>query len=193
MTFHRSIRDHRLLERSDHWRQAWISNHVVMNLIPTKQLILYSQVKLFECFHWENFPEIDICSGNKQYVFHTLKPKQKLPLLQALFLKSFCSMIFFNWDLNFTEIYCQLTSYCTRHLHIGLGNSLLPIQHQAITWTNADLLSNGPLETNFSGMILIKIHSTLFKLQCLNITSIFGNGISPHYYCQQSGWRNKAN
>ena len=39
---------------------------------------------------------------------------------------------------------------------IGSDNGLLPVQHQAITSTNADLLSIGPLGTNFSE-ILIKV------------------------------------
>ena len=40
----------------------------------------------------------------------------------------------------------------------GLSNGLISIQCQAITWTNADLLLIGPLETNFSE-ILIEIHT----------------------------------
>ena len=49
--------------------------------------------------------------------------------------------------------------------NIGSGNDLLPIHHQAITLTKADLLSIGPLGTNFSeiqikiqNFLLIKIH-----------------------------------
>ena len=33
---------------------------------------------------------------------------------------------------------------------IGLGNDLASVQHQAITWTNAELLSIRPLGTNLS-------------------------------------------
>ena len=32
----------------------------------------------------------------------------------------------------------------------GSGNGLLPVRHQAITWTSADLFSIGPLGANFS-------------------------------------------
>ena len=39
---------------------------------------------------------------------------------------------------------------------IGSGNSLLPVLHQAITLTNADLLSIEHLETNY-GDFWIKI------------------------------------
>ena len=45
---------------------------------------------------------------------------------------------------------------------IGSDNGLSPVQHQAITWTNACLLSNGPLGTNFSE-IRTKIQNFLFK------------------------------
>ena len=31
---------------------------------------------------------------------------------------------------------------------IGSGNGLAPVRYQAITWTNDDLLSIGPLGTN---------------------------------------------
>ena len=33
---------------------------------------------------------------------------------------------------------------------IGLGYDLSPVRHQAITWTNADLLSIRPLGTTFN-------------------------------------------
>ena len=35
-------------------------------------------------------------------------------------------------------------------VNIGSGNGLLPVRHQAITWTNAGLLSIVPLGTNLS-------------------------------------------
>ena len=34
--------------------------------------------------------------------------------------------------------------------NIGSVNGLSPDQHQAITWTTADLSSNGPSETNLN-------------------------------------------
>ena len=37
--------------------------------------------------------------------------------------------------------------YQTSLVNTGLSNVLLPIQHQAITWTNADILSNGHFRT----------------------------------------------
>ena len=47
-------------------------------------------------------------------------------------------------------------------VRIGSGNGLLPVQPQAITWTNADLLQIGPLVTNFSE-ILIEIQTFSLK------------------------------
>ena len=44
-------------------------------------------------------------------------------------------------------------------VNIGLGNGLAPIWHQAITWTNADLLSCALLPSKFSDIwINIKMH-----------------------------------
>ena len=46
--------------------------------------------------------------------------------------------------------------------NIGLGNGLLPVGHQAITGTNTDFLTIGPLGTNFN-WIWIKIHKFYFN------------------------------
>ena len=43
----------------------------------------------------------------------------------------------------------------------GSGNGLSPVRHQAITWTNADILSIRPLGTNFTE-IRITIHNFSF-------------------------------
>ena len=53
---------------------------------------------------------------------------------------------------------------------MGWGNSLLPVWHQAITWTNAALLSIGLLGTNFSE-IWIGILSFSFKKMHLKMLS----------------------
>ena len=45
-------------------------------------------------------------------------------------------------------------------VNIGSNNGLSPVRWQAITWTNADLLSIGPIETYLSD-ILIKIQTFL--------------------------------
>ena len=44
--------------------------------------------------------------------------------------------------------------YITNWVIIGVDNGLLPIRHQAIIWTNADLLSIGLLRTNCSEVVI---------------------------------------
>ena len=53
---------------------------------------------------------------------------------------------------------------------IGSGNGLSPVYHQAITWTNADLLSIGAFRTNFSE-ILTEIETFSFKEMHLEMLS----------------------
>ena len=38
---------------------------------------------------------------------------------------------------------------------IGLDNGLSPVEHQAISWTNAGILLIGPLGTNFSEISIV--------------------------------------
>ena len=71
---------------------------------------------------------------------------------------------------------------------IGLGNGLAPIRRQAITWTNAELLSSGPTGTNF-GQIVIEI--LIFLFTKLHLKMPFANwrpfylGLDiQHYKCQ---------
>ena len=54
---------------------------------------------------------------------------------------------------------------------IGSDNGLLPGRPQAIIWTNAGILLIGPLETNFSE-ILIEIHTFTFKKMHLKMASV---------------------
>ena len=48
-----------------------------------------------------------------------------------------------SWRLS--DAYMRLWSY-----HIGSDNGLSPGRRQAIIWTNAGMLLNGPLGTNFN-------------------------------------------
>ena len=47
-------------------------------------------------------------------------------------------------------------------INIGSSNGLVPNRHQAITWTNVDIISIGPQATNFS-KILIKIQTIIIQ------------------------------
>ena len=84
---------------------------------------------------------------------------------------------------------------------ISLGNGLPIVQHQAITWTNADSLSTGPLGRNTSEMLTK--NTNIFAQEhalthwggvthiCVNKLTIIGsdNGLSPDR-CQAIIWTN---
>ena len=74
------------------------------------------------------------------------------------------SVIFLiHWD--------RVTHICVSKLSsIGSDNGLSPGRRQAIVWTNAGILFIGPLETNFSE-ILIKIHIFSFRKMHLKMSS----------------------
>ena len=54
---------------------------------------------------------------------------------------------------------------------INSDNGLSPGRRQAIIWTNAGILSIGPLRTNFTEM-LIEILTFSFKKICLKVSSV---------------------
>ena len=58
---------------------------------------------------------------------------------------------------------------------IGSGNNLLPLQHQAITWTNAGILSIQPLGTNSMNSESAKWQPFCPSLAVLNIIYIYIN------------------
>ena len=65
----------------------------------------------------------------------------------------------------------RVTHICVRkQTSIGSDNGLLPGRRQAIIWTNAGILSIGPLGTNFSE-ISIEIHILSFKKMHLKMSS----------------------
>ena len=63
------------------------------------------------------------------------------------------SMVFYKLLTDWGRV----THICVNELTvIGSDNGLSPVRHQAIIWTNAGILSIGPLGTNFRE-ILVKI------------------------------------
>ena len=77
------------------------------------------------------------------------------------------SMIPLHWNKNNRDELKLISSQCriyasVNRVSIGWDNGLSSIRHQAIISTNADLLSIGPMGTNFSD-ILIKIHNFSLK------------------------------
>ena len=64
-----------------------------------------------------------------------------------------------------------MTHICVDDLTInGSDNGLVPTRRQAIIWTNAGILLTGPLQTNFSE-ILIKILTFSIKKMLLEVSS----------------------
>ena len=65
----------------------------------------------------------------------------------------------------------RVTHICVSKLTIiGSNNGLSPGRRQALIWTNAGILSIGPLGINFSEM-LIKVHTFSFKKMRLQMSS----------------------
>ena len=75
-------------------------------------------------------------------------------------------------------------------ISIGSGNGLSPIRHQAISWTNAHLLSIAPLETNFI-QILFKIQKLFIQgnpfenVICEMATILSRGGSVKHDFTQE--------
>ena len=66
-----------------------------------------------------------------------------------------------RWQLYISSTHLPLVLHIyasVNQVSTGSDNGLLPIQHQAIIWNSAGLLSTGPLGTNFSE-ILTKIQN----------------------------------
>ena len=83
------------------------------------------------------------------------------------------------WDV-YTLRLCHWGGWCiyapVNRVIIGSGNGLLPDQHQAITWTNDDLMSTRPSGTNFSAILIKTQQFSLRKLirkYCLQNISHF--------------------
>ena len=70
---------------------------------------------------------------------------------------------------------------------IGLGNGLLPVRRQAITWTNADLVLKGTLRTNLSE-IRIKIQNFSFMEMHLEMLSAKWQPFCPGEMTSHTRW-----
>ena len=76
-----------------------------------------------------------------------------------------------EWSSMLLTHWGRVTHICVGNLIlIGSDNGLSPDRRQAIIWTNAGILSIGPLRTNFSE-IVIEILTYTFKNMCLNVSS----------------------
>ena len=66
---------------------------------------------------------------------------------------------------------------------IGSGNGLSPVRCQAITWTNAYLLSSGPLGTNFNEILITILTFSLKK--CMWKCRLWNGG---HFFQGEMSW-----
>ena len=80
---------------------------------------------------------------------------EKYEMTNSLFQMYLYKYILNHWG-RVTHIYVGTNT------NIDSDNGLSPGRRQAIIWTNAGILLNGPLGTNFSG-ILSEIHTFSFK------------------------------
>ena len=99
-----------------------------------------------------------------------LSPPQYVDIPSASLLR-WCGILQ-TWLVNsFIRLtHLPLVPQSVNWVSIGSGNGLSPVQRQAITWTNAGLLSIGPLGTNFSE-IWIKTQKFSFMKMHLNLSS----------------------
>ena len=86
--------------------------------------------------------------------------------IPGLYLRMFLLPVCWYWPIE--AEWCIYAS--VNYIIIGSDNGLSPGRGQAIIWTNAGILSNGPLGTNFIE-ILIKIHTFSFKNMHLKMLS----------------------
>ena len=88
---------------------------------------------------------------------------QRLPIWQGFYSDSFHICVLTHWG--------RMTHICVSKLiSIGSDNGLSPGRRQAIIWTNAGILSNGRLGTNFNEFS-IEIHTFSFMKMHLKISS----------------------
>ena len=71
-------------------------------------------------------------------------------------------------------LFCLSLIFKWRFVTVHSCNGLMPIQHQAMTWTNTDLFLNGPLtysEWTLSNQLKRKCYSNIFSEENLKIFS----------------------
>ena len=94
---------------------------------------------------------------SKIWIIHILFYKNALMKMSSAKCLPFCL------GLSVLTHWGRVTHICVDNLNIiASDNGLSPGRHQATIWTIAGILLIGPLETNFS-VILIEIHIFLFK------------------------------
>ena len=120
-------------------------------------------------YHWVNRSLVIIGLGNRfrriRIAARVASPShqsgQVMTMTPKIHRKLFCTYLFSDTFWSSDAIW---------HRHIGAGNCLSPIRHQAITLTYAESLSNGPPGTHVNE-ILFEIHTFIFTQIYLNLLS----------------------
>ena len=88
------------------------------------------------------------------------------PVLTQICVSILCPQATMNWIFYFLTPWGRGCLYASlKWVIFGSGNGLLPVGCQAITWNKDDLLSIGPLGTNFSETLLELQTFLLKKMQ----------------------------
>ena len=95
----------------------------------------------------------------------------------------------YNWETWSWQLthWGRVTHICVSNLAIiGSDNGLSPGRRQAIIWTNAGILSIGPLGTNFSEILIqnrmemdLKVSSAKWQPFCLGLNVLIAASNSP--------------
>ena len=90
---------------------------------------------------------------------------------KCLFKSKGIYMLYIAWPAYILTHWCRVTHICfSKIITVGSDNGLSPGRCQAIIWTNARILSIGPLGTNF-GEIVIDVQSFSSKKMHLIMSS----------------------
>ena len=124
------------------------------------------------------------CLVQHRHMKFTLKEDYMLPILGNQYHARWCFHDLTHWG--------RVTQICVGKLTIiGSDNGLSPGRHQAIIWTNAEILLIGPLGTNLSENLIgiqtfsfkkmhLKISSAKWRLFPLGLNELRSQGISRH-------------
>ena len=120
---------------------------------------------------------------------------------KPLYLSIYCSLYYISVSCIWLMLCCvflwlthwgQVTHICVVKLTIiGSDNGLWPGRRQAIIWTNAEILLNGPLGTNFIEILIgiqtfsfkkihLKMSSGKWQTSCLGLNVLSASQVYPY-------------
>ena len=126
-------------------------------------LIAKYKAFVFHIFRYLKSPSLSTCPQNFAWWEKAIRSCIFCKSMYLLMVRKFqiqqlpANILIENNSLTTQELpLCDTIWHPTSWSTLLMFNGLLLVRHHAITWTNTDLLSNGPLGTNL-GEILIKI------------------------------------